>query len=248
MNVQLFFIVIAIFISTVIAQAQTSSPSGGFSGGTVNYRLLANYDYIMISPNDLNNYNSSITWGGTTQAQGSFRSMNGYSIGAGYLVKGGFIGVEYSYGIQELPNTVITPTTSTIQYSFDYHTLYLMYDWVSNLDTNQSYELGAGLGYALKYQYHWVQKTATAIEEVIWQANPIIFKVRANYNYHFTKNILLRTGATYEYATSSGLTADSNHPLLGVTSGQSLRYSATNQDVTVDVSGFRLNVGATFAF
>ena len=220
----------------------------------LNFRLLANYDYIMTNPNDLNTYGSNTSWGGTTKAQGDFSNMNGYSLGGGYLIGNGYLGVEYAYGMQDLPTTNIIATTNTIQYTFDYQTIYVLYDWTFNFGINQSYEFGGGIGYAIAYQYHWVYKTNSVLEEVIWQAHPspILFKVRASYSYHFSENLRLRAGATYEYITSSNILADTTHSGLivngsGIIANQNLK-SASGQNVTIDMSGLRLSVGLVAAF
>ncbi len=243
----------------VFAQApKRASPSSSSSAGTrksssrassVNFRLMANYDLVMTSPGDLNNFHSNMTWGASTHPQGTFNNMNGFSLGAGFLAGPGFLGLEFNSAIQELPSTQIIPTSSTIQDTLDYQTVYAVYDWVNNLNANSSYELGMGVGYALKYQYHWVLTAGATTEDVIWQANPMVFKVRANYNYHFSDNVRLRAGATYEYATSTNLKASASHPTVGtgIVSDQPLRY-ATGQDVKVDISGLRLNVGLVVAF
>lgn len=222
-------------------------PLSGSKPNSPTYRLMANYDYIMTNPSDLNNFNKGIVWNGTTQVQNSFSNLNGFTIGFGYLIGNGYLGFEYSLASQQLPSTTIIPTSQTIQNTLDYQPLYISYDWLFSQGPKQSYELGGGLGYAMKYQYHWLLSNAGTTEEVIWQANPILFKVRANYNYHFSNNIRIRLGAAYEYATSSSLKADSSHPTLGVTSGQNLRW-AGGQDVKVDMSGFRLNAGLVVAF
>jgi len=245
--ITLSFIFIIIIISSLsaLAQSKRGSPSAMPARGSsaVNYRILANYDYIMTSPSDLNTFSSGLSWT-STNTPTKFDTMNGYSLGVGYLMGAGFLGLEYGYGIQELPSTFIPPS-STVQYSLDYQTVYLLYDWVFNSSSKQSFELGAGVGYALKYQYHWLYKTGGTITEVIWQDNPIVFKVRAHYNYHFTNTFRLRLGATYELASSSNLKADSSN--LGVVQGQTLRYSG-GQNVKVDTSGLRLNAGLVLAF
>jgi len=249
-----FSIISFILISGLSAQAQKKgSPSAmpARASSSVNYRILANYDYIMTNPSDLNNFGAGFTWGGTTKAQGSFGNMNGYTLGASYLAGSGFLGFEYSYGVQELTKTTVIPTSDTIQYTFDYQTMYALYDWVFNRGSNQSFELGGGIGYALKYQYHMIKASGSTIEELIWQANPITFKIRAHYNYHFSNNFRLRVGATYEYATSSSLRADSSHPGItingvGIVSGQNM--AVNGQDVKVDISGLRLNAGVVVAF
>lgn len=249
-----FFIPTLIFSFSLGAQAQKrGSPSAmpARSSSAVKYRILANYDYVMTNPSELNDFGATFNWGNTTKAQGSFGTMNGFSLGAGYLMGNGFLGFEYSYGAQELPKTTIVPTSNTIQYTFDYQAIYVLYDWTFGLGKDQSYELGGGIGYALKYQYHWILTTGPTIEELIWQANPITFKIRANYNYHFSNTFRIRAGATYEYATSSSLKADSSHPGItvdnvGVVAGQNL--SSAGRDVKVDISGLRLNAGLVLAF
>lgn len=237
-----------------LAPAPASRPIHRPTKNSLDYRLLANYDYVMTNPTDLNSYGANTNWGTTTKAQGSFSNMNGFSLGGGYLLGHGYLGVEYAYAMQDLPETIILPTSNSIQYTFDYQTIYLVYDWAFNLDANQSYEFGGGIGYAIAYQYHWIYKTGSITEEVIWQANPnpIVFKARASYNYHVSENFRIRAGATYEYATSSSLLADTTHSGLivngsSVIANQNLK-SATGQNVTADISGLRLSLGLVAAF
>lgn len=252
-----FFIIFIVSISafTVPALAQKGgSPSAPpvKPKGSADYRILANYDYIMTSPGDLNSYRSQYLWNSTTATQGTFNNMNGFTIGAGYLLGNGFAGLEYSHAIQELPNTLITPTSTSVKDSLNYDTIYIVYDWLFNQGPKQSYELGLGVGQAFKYEYHNVLSDGNATEDVIWQATPVVFKLRANYNFHFSNNIRFRVGGTYENATSSSMKASTNHPTININgspiiSGQNLKY-ANGSDVKIDVSGLRLNVGLAVAF
>lgn len=211
------------------------------------YRIYADYNYVMANPINLNDYGTSLTWGGTTRSTTTFSNLNGFTGGAGYKMDQSYLGAEYSYATQELPKTTILPGPNTIQYSFDYLSLYLVYDRVFDINETQSYEIGGGLGYALYYRYHWLQSSSTSTEEVIWQSNPIVAKIRATYNYALNDSFKIRVGATYEYAKSSSLSSDSAHPLIqGIVAGQALRNNG--QDVTVDMSGLRLNAGLAFVF
>lgn len=200
----------------------------------------------MINPKDLNDYRAGVTFGGTTRSQGTFNAMNGFNIGAGYLLGPGYLGVEYNGANQELQSTVITPTSATVQDTIQYQSVYLTYDFVKPINASSSFEFGGGIGYALKYEFHWVIKNG-GTDDVIWQANPVVAKLRGAYNYHFSNNVKATIGAAYEYATSSTMTADANHAAVGVVSGQNLRY-ATGQDVKVDISGLRVNVGLILGF
>ncbi|MBY0553384.1 hypothetical protein K2P97_02570 [bacterium] len=224
----------------------TAAKSSSSSGSNTKVRFLAKYEYSMISPKDLNDFRSVTTFGGTTRTLGTFNAMNGFNIGAGYLLGPGYLGVEYNASNQELQSTTITPTSATVQDTVQFQSVYLTYDWVKSINANSSYEFGAGLGYALKYEFHWVI-TNGGTDDVIWKANPVVAKLRAAYNYHFSNNVKATIGAGYEYATSSNMTADANHAAVAVTSGQILRY-ASGQDVKVDLSGFRLNVGLILGF
>lgn len=243
-------ITVLVIIAAIAAQAQVKPTKAPTKSGSMNsqYRLYGDYNYIMASPSDVNSYGSSLTWGGTTQYDHSISNLNGFSIGAGYKISTGYFSLEYNYALQELPTKTILPGPNTIQYSFDYLTIYALHDWVFDSGTNQSYELGVGLGYAVKYRYHWLQNSGGATEEVIWQANPLVAKVRANYNYHFSDYLKIRMGASYEYATSSNMSSDSAHPLIlgGIVSGQPLRNGT--QDVKVDISGLRINAGLLLEF
>lgn len=219
---------------------------------TAKFRLLANYNYSLITPNDLNDYRAGLLWNNTTRTQGTFNNLQGFSIGAGYKVEDGFLGIEYSHEFQELTNTAIQPSTLYVQDTFEYDAIYAVYDYVIDRG-NYSYELGGGIGYAIKYQYHNLLSNNGATEDVYWEANPIVAKVRAHFNYHFSDNVRARVGAAYEYATSSSMQADSNHTSVtingsSVRSGQSLKKIGTNDDVTVDMSGLRLTAGIVVAF
>lgn len=258
MNILRSFIII-IFISiaahSVFAQKRGSpsvapaKPSA--SKSAVNYRLLANYDFVMTSPSDLNNQRSQFLWNNTTATQGTFGNMNGFSVGAGYLAGQGFLGLEYAHTSQDLSNTLISPGTFSVKDSFNYDTVYLLYDWLLGQGPNQSYELGLGVGQAIKFQYHNILSGSGTTEDLIWQATPVVFKLRAHYNHYFSNNVRFRVGATYENATSSSMKADSNHPTIiingsGVVSGQTLKTAGS--DTKVDISGLRLSAGLVVAF
>lgn len=249
-----FFIIFVVSISVHTASAQSGSPSVAPArpSNSVNYRILANYNYIMTSPSDLNDHRSQFLWNGTTASQGTFSNMNGFSVGIGYLVGRGFLGLEYAHGTQDLASTLISPSTTTVKDSLDYDTVYLVYDWLLNQGPKQSYELGVGVGQAIKFQYHNVLSAGGTTEDLIWQATPIVFKVTAHYNFHFSHNVKFRVGAAYESATSSTMKADTNHPTITVNgspviSGQNLKY-ANGADVKVDISGPRLSAGLVVAF
>jgi hypothetical protein len=206
----------------------------------------------MISPSDLNDQRSNLQWNGTTKAQGTFGALSGFSVGAGIKVEEGFLGLEFNHSTQELQNTLINPTTTSIQDTIQYEAVYAVYDFVIPRGT-YSYELGGGIGYATKFQFHNLLTNNGVTEDINWQANPVVAKVRAHFNYHFSDNIRARVGAAYEYATSSSMTSDANHPTViyngsSVISGQSLKNTSNGQDVKVDLSGLRLSAGLVVAF
>ncbi len=249
-------IVLVLSLSAITTQAEkrgdpSVAPARPTTSGT-SIRILANYDFIMTSPGDLNTQRAGNLWNSTTATQGTFNNMNGFTLGAGYSVKQGVLGVEYSHALQELANTLIAPGTYSVKDSINYDTIYLTYDWLYTKAANQSYELGLGIGQAIKFQFHNLFTTGAVTEDLYWQATPVVFKLRAHYNYHFSSNVKLRLGATYELASSSSMKADSNHPTItingsGVVSGQPLR-NATGSDTKVDISGFRLSAGLVVAF
>lgn len=251
---QFLFISLAVtlaFPQFIFAQAKgnpstAAKNSSSSSGSNTKFRFLAKYEYSMINPKDLNDFRAGTTFGGTTRTQGTFNAMNGFNIGAAYLLGPGYVGVEYNAANQELPRTIITPTTATVQDTIQFQSVYLTYDWVKSINSSSSYEFGGGVGYALKYEFHWVI-TNGGTDDVIWQANPIVAKLRGAYNYHFSNHVKATIGAAYEYATSNSMTADANHAAVAVTSGQTLRY-ASGQDVKVDLSGLRVNAGLILGF
>ena len=253
-----FFVILVLSLTTIASHAQSRgspsvAPAKPSSGSAVNFRLLANYDFIMTSPSDLNNQRAQPPlWNSTTATQGSFNNMNGYTLGGGYFMGKGFLSVEYSHALQELPNTLIAPGTYSVQDTLIYDAVYVLYDWVFNKSGNQSYELGLGLGQAIKFQYHNILTSGGVTEDLYWKATPMVFKARANYSYHFSDHVRVRVGATYENATSSSMKADSNHPTItingaAVVSGQTLK-SPGGTDTKVDISGFRFNAGLVVAF
>lgn len=252
-----FFVVLVLSLTAMSVGAQgrgspSVAPARPSTGSPVNFRLLANYDFIMTSPNELNDLRTQNLWNSTTATQGTFNNMNGFTIGGGYFMGKGFLGVEYSHALQELPNTLIAPGTYSVQDTFIYDSVYVLYDWVFNKGGNQSYELGLGIGQALKFQYHNIFSNGGVTEDLFWQATPMVFKARAGYSYHFSNHVRVRVGATYENATSSSMKADSNHPTItvnggGVVSGQTLK-SGSGADTKADISGFRLNAGLVVAF
>ncbi len=251
-----FFVILALFLTAITAEAQkrgspSVAPARPSSSSPVSFRLLANYDFIMTTPGDLNDQRASFLWNSTTATQGTFNNMNGFTVGGAYFLGQGFLGVEYSHALQELQNTLIAPGTYSAKDTFNYDTVYVLYDWVFNKGSNQSYELGLGVGQAVKFQYHNVNvNTDTGvIEDLFWQATPMVFKARAHYSYHFSNHVRLRVGATYENATSSSMKADSNHTsfIPAIVSGQTLK-GAGGSDTKVDVSGFRFNAGLVVAF
>ena len=252
-----FFIIFALSFSAATGQAQkrgspSVAPAKPSMGSPVKFRFLANYDFVMTSPSDLNNQRAQFLWNSATATQGTFNNMNGFAIGGGYFLNQGFLGVEYSHVLQDLSNTLISPGTYSVKDSFNYDTVYVLYDWVFNKGANQSYELGLGVGQAIKFQYHNIITTGNVTEDLFWQSTPIVFKARAHYSYHFSDNVRLRLGATFENATSSSMKADSNHPTItvngtGIVSGQTLK-NTSGSDTKVDISGFRLNAGLVVAF
>lgn len=217
-----------------------------------NFRILGHYDYAISNPKDLNDHRSTLLWNNTTPSQGKLNNLAGFSVGAGYRLGPGFLGVEYNRASQELANTPILPTALSVRDTFEYEAAYLLYDFVIQPGPAHSFEFGGGVGYAVKYQFHNLLTNNGSQEDVYWQSNPMVYKARAAYNYHLTENFVFRIGAAYEYAVANTLTADSNHPTVllngsTIISGQTLRNSS-GQAVKADISGVRLHVGGALSF
>jgi len=216
------------------------------------FRILAGYDYSVTSPSALNNYRSQQFWNNTTATKGTFSAMNGYTVGGGLRAGPGFLGVEYSSSREDLSNTQIGVSTLYVQDTFEYDSVFALYDIVFDLNESHTFELGGGVGYAIKYRYNNILSTGGTQETVAWEDHPMAFKVRAYYNYHFTPNLIVRAGAQYELVTSSDMTADSNHPTVILNGGAVLKSqklrTATGENVKVDMSGLRLSVAGVFAF
>lgn len=213
------------------------------------FRLYADYNYVMTNPSSLNDSRSRTLWSGTTPSRGTFGGMNGFMVGGSYLLGPGYLGIEYSFFSQELPNTLVTGGTLSVKDSFDSQTVFATYDLSYELSHDLSWDVGGGVGYAITYQYHNTFTQSGTTEEVIWQGNPILFKVRGFFNYHFSDNVRARVGAAYEYASTDNMTADTNHPTIGsgILSGQKLKDPKGASQV-VDMSGLRLSAGIVVAF
>jgi hypothetical protein len=217
----------------------------------INYRILANFEYANSAPNNLNTFRSEILWGGTTATEGQFSDLTGFSVGTGFMLYEGFLGLELEYASQNLPNTEIGVSGTSIQDGFEYETVQLTYDWVFQESLEHSFELGFGIGMATKFKF--TQKILTSsTETVIWKDSPFTFKLRGFYSYHFSEHVRIRLGLGYEGLSSNSLKSEGDHP--GVTlNGQPISSGLTLQNssfenVTADLTGARASAGLVVAF
>lgn len=216
------------------------------------FRIIAAGEYANVTPGMLNSFRSGNLWNSTTASQGTFSNLFGFNIGAGYYIKSGYLGIEFNRLTQELPDTLITSTTTSIQDSVELETLQINYDWVFQDNHNDSYEIGLSLGMATKFRYYNILNNNGTRETLYWQDTPFVAKVRGFYNYHFSQNVRFRIGLFYEYATSNNLKADSHHPTISfngqpVTANQVLTDSQ-GSNLKVDLSGIRALAGLVVAF
>lgn len=213
----------------------------------VQFRLLANFEYANVNPSALNENRTRTLWNGSTVTQGTFAAPMGFSVGAGYSIWGGFLGVEFGRISEELSSTPIPASTTTVRDGFDLEHVSLTYDYVIPYTHEHSFEAGASVGTALKFRFYNLLESPTASEVIYWQDNPILFKVRGAYNYHFSKHVRFRAALGYEMASSSNMTAAENHPAQTISQGQAYR-DGNGQNVTIDFSGLRATAGLVVAF
>ena len=213
----------------------------------VNFRLFANFEYANVNPSALNDNRNRTLWNGSTITQGTFSAPMGFSVGAGYFVLDGFLGFEFGRISEELASTPIPTTTNSVRDGFDLEYISLTYDYVIPYTHEHSFEAGGSVGTALKFRFYNLLESPTASEVIYWQDNPLLFRIRGAYNYHFSKHVRFRTALGYEIASSSNMVSAENHPTQTISQGQPLR-DGNNQNVKVDFSGLRATAGLVVAF
>ena len=213
----------------------------------VSFRLLANFEYANANPSSLNDNRTRTLWNGSTTTQGTFAAPMGFSVGAAFSVWDGFLGFEFGRISEELASTPIPTTTTSVRDGFDLEHISLTYDYVIPYTHEHSFEAGASVGTALKFRFYNLLESPTASEVIYWQDNPLLFKIRGAYNYHFSKHVRFRTVLGYEMASSSNMTSAENHPTQTISQGQAYR-DGNGQNVKVDFSGIRASAGLVVAF
>lgn len=215
------------------------------------FRFLANLEYASSSPTDFNDARASNLWGATTASPESFGSYTGFSVGAGYYIWEGFVGIELENFSKNFSSANITPTATFVQDSFEFETILLTYDWVYQEVPEHSFEIGLGLGQATKYKFSNIF-TGSLNETLVWSDTPFVYKVRAFYNYHFSQHVRFRAGAAYEGISSNKLKLDEDHAgftFNGQPATSGLTYEDANGNgITVNMSGLRASVGLAVAF
>lgn len=213
----------------------------------VKFRLLANFEYANVNPSALNENRTRTLWNGSTVTQGTFAAPIGFSVGAAFSIWNGFLGFEFGRVSEELASTSIIATTTSVRDGFDLEHVSLTYDYVIPYTSDHSFEAGASIGTALKFRFYNLLESPTASEVIYWQDNPLLFKIRGAYNYHFSKHVRFRAALGYEMASSDNMASDENHPTQAITQGQPLR-DGNGQNVKVDFSGLRGTAGLVVAF
>ena len=221
---------------------------------TTKVRILAQFDFGQVTPSDLNSGRSEYQWNSFASSPGSFSAVSGYSFSLSYRLGGGFLGLNYSHASQELSSGSINASgTTTVQDTFEYDLVGLVYDWNFQSQRSSSYDVGIGAGQAVKYRFHSFFNTAGVIEDLYWEDIPYYAKIYGGYSFHFSENVHLRTGLEYLYVTSGHLAADRNHPAITdssgapITSGEIFRR-LSGSAVKADLSGFKVSLGLGVAF
>ena len=219
------------------------------------YRIVGAFEQAFTSPKDLNDFRNEQLWVNTPAAGETFSSLPGFAASFGYKKENSIYSLELDQYGKKLSSADVSATTS-VRDSIEVETLQLTYDHVFQDSPEDSIELGAGIGKALKFRYI-NHITTTSIGNpanetgIIWEDSPFVFSVRAAYNYFFSANVGLRFAVGYQYLTSDELKAADTYNAtyfgIPVTSGKSLTDS-NNQNVKMDLSGVKATAGLSVNF
>lgn len=219
------------------------------------FRILASYDQAFTSPKDLNDFKNNQLWAGTSAAGETFSGLPGFSTGIGFKVDNSIYSLEFDQHGKKLSSGSVSATIS-VRDSVETETLQIVYDHVFQDSPDEAWELGIGVGKALKFRYINHITTSSIGDPdnetgIIWEDTPFVLKARATYNYYFSANVGVRLSVGYQYLVSEELKAADTYNAtyfgIPVTSGKPLT-DANNQNVKVDLSGVQASVGLSVNF
>ncbi len=239
----------AVTFQQQVQNQRSQQPGAPSSIPSVDYRLIAQYQFANAYPYPLNDAREEYLDDGTGTTRGGFYNLSGFTVGLAYRLPTGFLGLEFGRVRQDLAATAILAPSGTINESFEIETLYLTHDWIFQNVPEHSFEVGGGLGYATQFKLR--EQFSSNSQTVTWQANPLTGQIRFSYSYHFSHNVRFRTHVGYEYISPTEIKAAedySNITYYGqpLTSGRSLQNF--NGAVQVDFSGVRAAAGVVVAF
>jgi hypothetical protein len=211
------------------------------------FRLSADVDFGSASPSILNDHRSHVLWNGTTPTSGTFSGLSGFNVGVGFYVNESVFGLSFSRISNELENTSIPATATSVQDGFELEQIALTYDYIIQEIPEYSFEIGGSVGYATKFRFYNSLNNNGTIEAISWIDNPLIIKFKGSYCYHFSKHVRSRLGIGYEIASSSNLKSEDTHVAQNISQGQSLQ-NANGNNLLVDFSGVRANIGLIVSF
>ncbi len=239
----------AVTFQQQVQSQRNQQPGAPASIPSVDYRLLAQYQFANGYPYAMNDAREEYLNDGTGTTRGGFYNLSGFTVGVAYRISSGFLGLEFGRVRQDLAATAILVPAGTIKESFEIETLYFTHDWVFQDVAQHSFEVGGGLGYATQLKLR--EQFSSNSQTVTWQANPFAAQIRFSYSYHFSHNVRFRANIGYEYINPTEIKVAedySNITYYGqpLTSGRSLQN--LNGTVKVDFSGARAAAGVAIAF
>lgn len=232
-----------LFVCGPQAHALRGARASSFSSGG-DWKFALTYDMTSIAAKDLNDERDSFKWSNTTSTDGTIGALTGFTAAFGGKVGEGMLLLEYNTLSQTLGKTQIT--TYSVTDGFKYDSVYLLYDYPL-MTGDWSFDIGLGLGYALKYEFH--NETSYG-EDVTWKGNPLAYKVRGSLCYGLSESIRALFEVQYEMV-SSELEAAKDYPMTtigGVPIASGQKFMKNGSALKVDMSGIRLGLGLAFVF
>ncbi len=221
-------------------------------GGSEKFKIAASYDLASVAPGDLNSYRQSVLWNGQPTS-GSFNLLSGYSVSLGMAVSNGFVSLQYTSLSQMLPSSTVAGTSISIDDSFHYNVVYLIYDFDVYKRDSILWGLGAGLGKSLAYDFHQNSTGSSNLtEDVVWGADVIPVQLRTFLSYAFYNTLRLVLDVKYEIVANELKAKDDYKRMINgvpITKGQTLQTTGLNRsNINVDMSGLRAGLGIAILF
>lgn len=250
MKTSSFFLTTAILVlATSVSLARGRSSSGGGSGG---FHFHVGYDQMTVNPTKMNEARENLLWNTTTPSGGKFNQLTSTSVEVGFRALGpGFFFLQYNTGTQTLANTTVFGTPTTVEDSFKYDSLYLIYDYPVAAG-NWMLMFGGGVGTTQKFELHQKVGGGGSInEDITWKGSAMPFKLRATLGYPLFSSVNIFLRAQYESVSAKLKAAQAYQSQINgqpITSGQEFQNFTPGTSAPADLSGLRLGLGLAFVF